>query len=152
MSFCCNHFLSSKPRTTDAKWRRKSKISEKLGWCGHFKTLKVNIEKKTISTKPLALVKIFNTKIRWPKPKPKIKEIWLWLGSVIHCCKPYSGIRELYQPNILVLLCFKRKKCWSYLPAASIAVNVKITNKTVLMRTKNTIGLFTWSQQWYSPP
>ena len=84
-----------------------------------------------------------------PKKASSCKEC---AAQLIFGCKSYSGIREVYQPNILVLLLFKKKNWWSYLPAASIAVNVKTTNKTVLMRTKNTIGLFTWSQQWYSPP
>ena len=35
------HFNSAwKPRTTDTQWRHKSKISEKLGWCGRQNMLR----------------------------------------------------------------------------------------------------------------
>ena len=33
------------------------------------------MEKDHLS-KPLAFVKIFRNKIRWPKPKPKVEKLW----------------------------------------------------------------------------
>jgi hypothetical protein len=40
---CGTSCISSNPRTTDTKWRHKSKLSEKLGWCGRQDMLRLSL-------------------------------------------------------------------------------------------------------------